>query len=59
VNWKGGNFNLAAENKDWTNRAGLSSPFTTDADGRTRTTDRGAYQSPAGADPMPMTANPQ
>jgi hypothetical protein len=50
VNWKGGNFNLAAENKDWTNRLGLSSPFTTDANGRTRTTDRGAYQNPPSAD---------
>lgn len=44
VDWQNGNFNLAAENQDWTNRVALSSPYNTDPAGTTRTTDRGAYQ---------------
>jgi hypothetical protein len=52
VNWSGGNFNLASENADWTNRLALGSPFTTDPNGLIRTTDRGAYQytGPSGTD---------
>jgi hypothetical protein len=44
TNWTGGNFTLASENADWNNRLPLSSLFTTDPAGTTRTTDRGAYQ---------------
>jgi len=45
VSWTTGNFNLASENSDWNNRFPLGSPYTTDPNGTTRTTDRGAYQS--------------
>jgi hypothetical protein len=44
TNWISGVFTLASENSDWSNRASLSSPYTTDPNGTTRTTDRGAYQ---------------
>lgn len=54
VNWPGGNFNLASENSDWTNRLALGAPYTTDPNGSTRTTDRGAYQYPAQV-PQPAT----
>jgi hypothetical protein len=35
---------LSSDNANWNNRLALSSPYTTDPDGTTRTTDRGAYQ---------------
>jgi hypothetical protein len=44
VGWTTGDFNIASENADWTSRIALGSPYTTDANGITRTTDRGAYQ---------------
>jgi hypothetical protein len=44
VNWLGGNFNLASENADWTNRLALGPPYNIDPNGTVRTTDRGAYQ---------------
>jgi hypothetical protein len=44
VSWTTGNFTLASDGTDWNNRASLSAPFTTDALGITRTTDRGTYQ---------------
>jgi hypothetical protein len=44
VSWQTGNFNLAAENSDWTNALSLSAPYNTDPNGTARTTDRGAYQ---------------
>jgi hypothetical protein len=44
VNWQSGNFKLASENADWDTRLALGSPYTTDPTGKTRTTDRGAYQ---------------
>jgi hypothetical protein len=53
VNWQAGNFNLASENSDWTNRLSLGSPFTVDPNGTTRTTDRGAYQFGSSSSPAP------
>jgi len=46
VNWSGGNFNVVSEDSHWTNRLALGVPYTVDPNGTTRTTDRGAYQSP-------------
>ena len=44
VNLSGGNLNLASDNADWNNRLALGSPYNTDINGATFTTDRGAYQ---------------
>lgn len=44
VNWAGGNFNLASDNSDWTDRLALGSPYSTDVSGNAFSTDRGAYQ---------------
>jgi hypothetical protein len=44
VNLAGGNLSLASENADWDNRLSLSSPYNTDMNGATFTSDRGAYQ---------------
>lgn len=52
VNYPASNFNLASENANWNNRFALSAPYTTDVNGNTFTTDRGAYQFISG------TANP-
>src|SRR4029077_1428676 len=44
VSWTTGNFNIASENSDWTNRLALAAPYTVDPQLIIRTTDRGAYQ---------------
>ncbi len=44
VNLAAGNFSIALENADWTNRLSLGSPYDIDAAGNALTTDRGAYQ---------------
>ena len=56
VSWTTGNFTLATDAADWNNRISLGSPFTTDANGVTFTTDRGAYQFGGGSGaPVPPT----
>jgi hypothetical protein len=54
VSWTTGNFHLASENADWNGELALGAPYTTDASGVTRSTDRGAYQF-VGAVPPPPT----
>ena len=44
TNWPGGDFNITSEQTNWTNRLSLPAPYTTDPNGVTRVTDRGAYQ---------------
>ena len=56
VNWPNGNFNIASENSDWTNRVSLGAPYTVDVAGTTFTTDRGAYQFVSAALPIPAPA---
>ena len=62
VSWTTGNFNLASENSDWSNRAALGALYTLDATGAARTTDRGAYQfvslSTSGTPPTPTSVEP-
>jgi hypothetical protein len=56
ANWQGSNFNLTSDNADWNSRLALGSPYTTDVNGTTFTSDRGAYQSTvAGSAPAPPT----
>jgi hypothetical protein len=56
VSWTTGNFNLASENSDWTNRLPLGAPYTVDPNGTVRSTDRGAYQfAGSTATPAPPT----
>jgi hypothetical protein len=68
VNWQSSNFNLESETADWNNRLALGAPYTTDPNGTTRTTDRGAYQycstgcvatEPDGGSPMDGSVAPQ
>jgi hypothetical protein len=59
VNWQGNNFNLASENADWTNRIALPSPYTTDMNGTTFSTDRGAYQFGTSSGSVTLTPSSQ